>query len=408
MRTAIVILILFITLISIPHAMGLSSKKALILEIDDTIDGGMASYISRNIEGINISNAIVILSINSYGGYLASADEIINKILSSGIECYSWIPPGGKAVSAAALIALSCRDIYMAPGTVFGGMLPYPSDEKVLSYVESRALSLVERRMNITDDVKSLIRSMVRDGKSYTAEELRNIGFIKMVYSLDDVLRDLGVSSYTVARRGIGDKFLSILSNTVISSLLLATGILLIIIEVLTTGFQGYGIAGVIAIALALYGMHLVPPDIIVLTILLSGIVLIAIELHTPGFGAFGIAGTTLLVIGVVLGIYFTPPELRSEAMYSIVSGLLIFSGLMIFIAVKASSVLRIRRPSLSEKLMNSIGIAKTDVYENSPGVVYILNEEWTAYSVKGVIKAGSKVKVVRVEGLKLYVEEVR
>jgi membrane-bound serine protease (ClpP class) len=56
--------------------------------------------------------------------------------------------------------------------------------------------------------------------------------------------------------------------------------------------------------------------------------------------------------------------------------------------------------------LIGSIGIAKTDIGEINPGVVYVANEDWTAYSVKGVVKQGSRVRVVRVKGLKLYVEE--
>ncbi|MEM2453932.1 MAG: NfeD family protein, partial [Ignisphaera sp.] len=75
--------------------------------------------------------------------------------------------------------------------------------------------------------------------------------------------------------------------------------------------------------------------------------------------------------------------------------------------AYKAVQTVRKKRISLEQQLLSSIGIAKTDIREENPGVVYVLNEEWTAYSVKGVIPAGSRVKIVRIDGLKLYVEKI-
>ena len=68
---------------------------------------------------------------------------------------------------------------------------------------------------------------------------------------------------------------------------------------------------------------------------------------------------------------------------------------------------MRMKRREIVEEVVSSIGIAKTDIGETQPGVVYVAGEDWTALSVRGSIPQGSKVRVVRVEGLRLYVEKL-
>jgi membrane-bound ClpP family serine protease len=66
------------------------------------------------------------------------------------------------------------------------------------------------------------------------------------------------------------------------------------------------------------------------------------------------------------------------------------------------------KRPSTRERLIGAEGIAKTDVTPTAPGVVHVLGEDWTAYSIEGTIKAGSRVVVRDARGLILLVEEAR
>ncbi|MEM1609048.1 MAG: NfeD family protein, partial [Ignisphaera sp.] len=280
-------------------------------------------------------------------------------------------------------------------------------DKKTVEYVAARFRSLAQRLFGNNATLVMVAESMVREGKTLTADEAISIGFARRADSLEEVEKAIGVSVSGVFRPGLWDRLVSVFSLPIVSMILLVSGAILVVAEILTAGFQGYAVAGAILISLSLYSMNIIPPDIFALIIAVSGATLLAVEMFTPGFGLFGVSGIALLVIGAAYQIYLTPPQLLTQAVYIVIGGLATISSIMVFAAYKAVETARRRRPSLEQQLLSSIGIAKTDIGETSPGVVYVLGEDWTAYSVRGAIPAGSRVRVVRVDGLKLYVEKI-
>ncbi|MEM4757363.1 MAG: hypothetical protein QW254_04920, partial [Desulfurococcaceae archaeon] len=107
-----------------------------VVDLEMNIDGGAVIFIERAIS--QYGDGAIVFKINSYGGYLAAADKIISMIMEKNITCFVWIPPGGYAISAAALISLACNEIYMGPGSVIGGIKPSPEDVKVMEYVMAK------------------------------------------------------------------------------------------------------------------------------------------------------------------------------------------------------------------------------------------------------------------------------
>lgn len=382
-----------------------SYREAVLVDFSINVDGGAAIFWDRVLS--IATGGVLILKINSYGGYLSVADRIVNDILEKNITCYSWVPPGGYAVSAAAMIALACRDIFMGSGSVIGNAIPSPSDEKTVNYVASRFRTLAERIFGDNEELVRVAEAMVREGKTLTSREAIDIGFAKGAESVEDIERALGLEIVSIISPGSWDRLVSLLSLPIISNILLIAGVFLIIAEILTTGFQGYAIAGVLLMVLALYAMNIIHPDIFALILMITGLILLAIEMYTPGFGVFGLSGITLLAIGIGYQLYLTPLQLLTASVYVALGGIAALISMMGFVVYKAIQTSRKRRVSLEQQLLSSTGIAKTDIDENNPGVVYVLNEDWTAYSVKGLIPAGSKVRIVRVEGLKLYVEKL-
>jgi membrane-bound serine protease (ClpP class) len=382
---------------------GVAEKSSVLVDLEVNIDGGTVAYIERVVS--QYRGGAFIFRVNSYGGYLAAADKIVNIILEKNIECYTWIPQGGFAVSAAAFISLACRRIYMGPGAVIGGISPIPAEPKTVEYVKARVSSLLEK-MGVKNASK-IAEDLVVYAKTYTASEASKIGLAIEVESLDEVLRSIDLQVETREEPSMWEKLLSVLSNPLVSEIMLLAGIILILVEIFTTGFQGYGIAGAIMIILALYSMALLPVEILHLVLVLSGGVLLGIEVFTPGFGVFGIIGIALVAIGLALTLSTTPPQALTSPIYATISGLLAITGLFLYIAYSAVKTTRIKRKSREEILKSTVGYAKTDIKETEPGVVYVAGEDWTAYSVKGIIPQGSKVRVVRVYGLKLYVEKI-
>ncbi len=381
---------------------GVAEKSSVLIDLEANIDGGVVAYIERILS--QYPGRVLVFRVNSYGGYLAAADKIVNVILERNIECYVWVPQGGFAVSAAALISLACKRIYMGPGAVIGGISPIPADPKTVEYVKARVTSLLER-MGV-ENAPKIAEDLVIYAKTYTTSEASKIGLAIEAGSLEDVMRSSGLRIELREEPSTWEKLLSVLSNPLVSEIMLLTGVILILVEIFTTGFQGYGIAGALMIILALYSMALLPVEILHLVLVLSGGVLLAIEVFTPGFGVFGITGTTLVAIGLALTLSTTPLHALTSPIYVTIGGLLAITGLFLYIAYSAAKTVRIKRKSREEILMGAVGYAKTEIKEAEPGVVHVAGEDWTAYSVKDTIPQGCKVRVMRVNGLKLYVEK--
>ncbi len=378
-------------------------STAAIVSVIGNIDGGMVSLIERAVSSAANNNMSVVLVIDSYGGYVASADRIAEVLVGSGVRCVSYIPPGGKAASAASMVAIACGKIYMGAGSSIGAAKPIPSDEKTISYVASRFRALAQRAYGDPERV-SIAERFVRESLTLTDREAVAMGIAYPASSLEDVLGRENLSMGPRYDKSPFEDLVSVISDPLIYSLILSVGFYLILAEIFVTGFQGYAIAGVFLILLALYGMSLVPPDLLVIALLLSGMVLALIEIMTPGFGVFGIAGIVLLAVGLYMLITQRPPGTLSIELAGAAALILGLGGLMGFIAYKAGQAVRMKRYRQEELIVGRIGVAKTDIDETTPGVVYVAGEEWTAYSLGDRIPAGSKVEVVSMEGLILRV----
>lgn len=376
-------------------------STALAAVLDMNIDGGAVSFM-ESIVGSH-RGSLIILVLNSYGGYLSSADRIISLIESSGSECIAWIPPSGYAISAAAYIALSCSKIYMGEGSVIGGIKPSPDDPKTVEYVKARLTAFMERKK--VPDASAIATDLVERARTFTAEEAEKIGLAVVASSVDEIAKKENLEITGYFEPSLWDRTISLISHPLVSQLMLFAGFLLILIEIFTTGFQGYGVAGALMILIALYGMTMIRVEILYVGLVLAGAVLLSVEVLTPGFGAFGLTGIMLTATGLILTLMRTPGETLTSLVLSTAVGISMIAGLFVFIGIKAAKTMRMRRSSLRDQLIGSVGIAKTDLTETTPGTVYVLNEDWTAFSIRDRIPAGSKVRVVRVDGLKIYVE---
>lgn len=381
--------------------------ETIVVEVTDLVDGGTVSLVRRATERVSPSG-LLVLYVNSYGGYLVSADNIAELITTHTADCAAYIPPGGKAASAAALIAVACGRIYMGPGSVIGAARPYPDDPKTVNYVASRFKTLAKRAYRNETAVETVVK-FVTEALTLTDEEAVALGLARKAHSLDEVLEDLRAPRPSeTLKKDLWDKILSVISDPLIYSIAFSLGAFLIVAEALITGFQGYAIAGVLLIAMALYGMNVIPPDLLVLTLMLSGAILVLIEFLNPGLQGFGVVGLVLLALGLYMNLRGRPVPTLEPSVIGAAAALGILGAFLGFVMFKAAQIVKLRKPKLEEVLVGSIGVAKTDVGSATPGVVYVKGEEWSAYSVYGTIPVGSRVIVREVRGLFLYVERVQ
>jgi membrane-bound serine protease (ClpP class) len=186
-------------------------------------------------------------------------------------------------------------------------------------------------------------------------------------------------------------------------------------VEIISPGFIGPGVVGVIALALAFLGFGNMPVNWVMVGLLLFSMVLFYLETASPGMSIFGVGGVVCLVLGAFLlfgGLFSTPdipePSLRVSPWI-----------IGVFSAIAAASLLGFMRLARSEggsssghvsaseaAIVGEWGVAASDLAPS--GKVWVDDEEWTATTeATGVIREGEDVRVLGVYGEILKVERI-
>ncbi len=293
-----------------------------------TVDGPITPVIADHVEdGIDQAeregHAAYLIRMDTPGGLDSSMRAIVRDILASEVPVVVYIsPPGARGASAGAIIAFSAHVAAMAPGTTIGAATPVSGqggddlDDKIINDAIAYAEALAELRGR---DVE-FVTDTVREGRSASASEALEAGAIDLVASsLEDLLE--GIDGRTVTVAGDREVVLSTAGATVedhdlgllraiqqrladpnIAFLLLSIGTLGLIYELASPGLGVGGALGLTFILLAMFGLAVLPVDIVGVLFLLLAATLFVAEVVAPGLGLAAAGGVlSLFLSGVFL-----------------------------------------------------------------------------------------------------------
>lgn len=296
-------------------------QKVYIGNIEGDIDLGLAPYVKRVVnEAEKNGAAAIIFRINTFGGRVDAATQIKDAILNSKVKTIAFVDK--RAISAGALIALSCEKIAMVPGASMGAttvvdQTGQKQSEKYQSYMRSEMRATAEKNgrrtdiaqgmvdetvvvKDLNDDEKKLITLTSEEAVKYKMADtvLANIKDVKKAFGLENTEEVFLASNWA-------EDFVRFLNHPIISSLLIIIGLLGIFTEI---KMGVWGFPGTIAvIALALFfgsGYILQLASVIEIVIFILGVILLLVEIFViPGFGIIGVVGIILMVTGLFLGL---------------------------------------------------------------------------------------------------------
>jgi membrane-bound serine protease (ClpP class) len=405
-----------------------ASAEARIVQINlaDVVHPVSASYIH---DGINYAKSIgaraVILRLNTPGGLVDSMREIVAAVLSSPVPVITWVGPNGaRAASAGFFILLSGDVAVMAPGTNTGAAHPVSSTgQKIEDVMEKKIVS----------DATAYIRSYtakrgrnaqlaelgVTESRSFTAEEALKDNLIDAVISdvhgiidrydgkeirrIDDrsVTLDLKgavVETFEMTRR---QKILSRVLDPNLALILALGGLLGIYLEITHPGFILPGVFGAISLILALFAFDMLPVSWAGAALILLAIVLFVLEATVTSHGILALGGVIAMIVGGMMLVQGPIPQLRIRLSTTLavtfpIAIITVFLVRLVYVSHKRKSV------TGEEGMLGEEGVATTDIHEE--GKVLVRGEYWNAWSTQ-VIPAGARVRVVRLQGLKVEVE---
>jgi len=395
-----------------------SVNRVYLAEIEMTIDRGAYDFLVNALAKAERDNSPLIVRLNTYGGYMDSMDMIIDLLLNARVPVVAWVGPrGAKATSAGTFIAMAAKYIAMADGSVIGSCQPrsidptQPVDPKVLNYAIAKMKALAERRYGFNDSRVEIAIKFVTENLDLTAREAYALGMVDfMADTIDELLVKLNWADAEVIKLspGIISQFYSFLNDPIVIGLFFELGFWLILIDLFTAGIQVYGFVGAALIVLALFGMGILGVSATVIALMIVGAALIFLELKYPGIQVFGFAGLAMWIVSIILMYREQPYIEMTIPQYAVIASLAVGGGFLIFYLHRLRQAMRLRARMFDpKKLIGMVGTAKTDIKPGKYGVVHVAADTWTALS-DYEIKAGEKVKVVEVIGLKVKVVPVK
>lgn len=423
----------------------MAQQKVLLLEIKDVIDPRMQRYVTLALaEADNINADLVLIEMDTYGGILTDAKEIVDRIMHHKKPV--WVFINSDAASAGALISIACDSIYMSPGATIGAATVVDAQgekapDKYQSYMRSIMRSTAEENGRdpriaegmVDEDLE--IEGIKNRGQiiTFSTSEALTHGFCEArVESVDEILERNGIKDYTLTKFELGwsEKVISLALNPVISSILILIIIAGIYFEMQTPGLGFAGLAALIALIFYLvpYYLNGLAENWEILAFVI-GIGLIAVEIFVlPGFGVAGIAGIILSVGSLFLimlnndafDFEFVPSR---DIMYALSAALAGTVGGMILLLVIGSRIPQsrlFRRVALTdtqnrsegyvsfqlgESLLGKRGTAETVL--RPVGKVQIDGKIYDASTRGDYIQKGQTVEVISEDGPTLKVKLV-
>jgi membrane-bound serine protease (ClpP class) len=305
---------------TVPGFAQTTSGEVRVVEVQGTIDLGLAPYIERAIsEAEDDGVAAVVLDINTPGGRLDATFQIRDSLLGADVPTLAFI--NGDAFSAGALISLAAEYIYMTPGSTIGAATPVTgtgetADEKNVSAVRSTFRSTAESRGRDPEiaqgmvDPRVEIEGLVDDETliAMTSGEALEWGISDgTVDTLEEALEAIGIEDVSLVQveQSWAESFVRLITEPVIASLLFSIGSLLVIVDIFSGDLSPLIGIGAGLLALFFWGHYiagLAGWEGILLVLL--GLALIAIEIFIlPGFGIFGILGLLSLAGGLFISV---------------------------------------------------------------------------------------------------------
>ena len=422
--------------------------------IEGIIDLGLPPFIQRTLEDAESNEATaVIFDINTFGGRVDAATQIKDAILGADILTIAFI--NRRAISAGALISLSCEKIYMTGGGLIGAatavdMTGKKGSEKVISFMREEMASTAEKRGRSKEIARGMVDEeltfthLVIGGDSIKVDDIEGRKDGKLIsltteqalkYKIADgtaenmeaLLDSLGYSSVQTIEttENWSEAIVRFLTNPVVASLLTTFGFLGILFELQSPGWGIPGFVGLTCLILSLSASYIAQlATMSDMLFVLTGLALILLEvLVIPGFGIAGLGGIGLMIYGLYLLLLPDIPvgeEVLGQAMDGFLIGLVgavIGLVLLVKLMIKTKFWEQLTAPDTQKKedgysntlgwesLQGETGIADTDLHPS--GWVRVKDQRIFVVSEGEFIEEGKEIKILSVDGNRVLVREL-
>lgn len=435
-RSKTILYLVIILLLFVPgwSASAQTEKEAIHLAWDGPISPIMNEYLKRGITEAQRQEArVLILMLNTPGGSIEVMQDIVETIRSSPVPVVVYVAPTGAiAGSAGTVITLAGHIAAMAPETAIGAASPVGAQgedlgdtirAKTEEIIKAQIRSIASRRGK---EALAFAEETVESARAASAEEALEVGLIDVIAKdIPDLLTQINgfqieIQEETITLDTAGsdvqplsltiiEQILQMLTNPNIVFILLTIGVQAILIELSNPGAWLPGFIGAVCLALAAYGLGVLPVNWFGVVFLVISFVLFILDVKAPTHGALTAAGVGSLIAGALI-LFNSPgtPSFQRVSIWVVVISSLFTGGL--FAAVMAFAARAQKAPIRTgqESMKGRVGFARGKITHDDEGEVHVAGETWTARLAPGEedITPGDRVEVVTARGIHLVVRK--
>ena len=412
-------------------ALSQESHVVDVVELEGVIDPTTAGYLQSKLDAAaDDGSDVVVIQLDTPGGLDISMRDMVQRILRSPVPVVVWVgPPGARAASAGVFLVYASHVAAMAPGTNLGAAHPVDLGGELADDSETKAV----------EDAAALLRDLatergrnaefadaaVRESAALGAEEAFEEGVIDVdpetTGSISSLLgslhgrqvdtvsgpRTLATSGEDVTIRfhepGLLTRILHAITDPTLAYLLLILGFWALVFELAQPGIGVAGVSGVVALILAVAALAVIPFNVAGLLLIILGLVFFTIDVFTAGLGVWTVGGTVALLAGSIMVFGGVAPAIGVSpwVIGMVVAGSVLFFGFAMTVAMRGR-----KRAALtgSEGMIGLSGEARSDL--SPEGQAWVKGALWRARALNGPIESGKRIRVKRIDGLMLIVQE--
>jgi membrane-bound serine protease (ClpP class) len=424
MRRLIPILLLAGLLAAWPGPASAQEAEAsvVVIEVDGSIDGTVAGYLRDALEEAESAGSTVVLQLDSAGTLDQDAIAIAERLHGAAVPVVVWVGPSPAKAQGAGLLFLYAASVgAVAPGVgvgplepldLAGGPEPEPAEVRALAtswateFGRETPLEFPDEPVPAQAALNGNIAQVAAASVPDLLEELdgRTVATARGEVTLETkIAREEGEEPVSVRFVDLGpvDRVLHAASSPTWIYVLLVLGLAALAFELTQPGFGFAGFAGLGMLALAVYGLTVVPFSWPGLVLLLLGGGLMTLDVRLRRLGLATAAGLLAFVGGSVIlfGDVAEQIDVSPWLIGSFGIAALLFWGFGLTVAVQS----RERLTSSQRGLVGLVGEARGELKPEGP--VYVKGTLWRGRSANGPIPAGTRVRVRAVDGLILRVQ---
>jgi len=395
--------------------------KVVVLKVQGAIDRPLLSFLNAGLDDAESEGAVVVLELDTSGTLNQDGVALGNRLVAMRVPVLAFVGPApAKAAGAGLLLMYASSLAGVSPGSQTGPQSPvdlaHPDQAEpglqttIRGWIATRgkdtrtdwrdrplpaatAISYGIAQVAATSVPDFLSRV---DGRTVeTAEGLvvlhTKIATASGEHTVDVTFDDLG----PIKRIQHG------VASPSIIYFLVVLGLACLAFELTQPGFGFAGICGVLMLALAAYGIWLIPPTWIWFVVLLLGVGCMTLDVRLRRLGVLTWAGLALFVAGSWLSWHRVAPAIRISPW--LIGGAAVASVLYYGFALTVAIQSRERIVNTQRGLIGMVGEARGRLAPEGP--VYVKGAVWRGRAAEGAIAAGTPVRVRGVDGLVLKVE---